>query len=705
MKRIEIIGIGVIFLLFFNFRAFGQQPSIFVDTSTGRITVKATRKQLKDIEELISQFPTKTRQVQIKARILEMSEEAAEEFGTYLQRLTGVKVPLGETAGEGTTIQYGPESLAELEEGKGAILINFYRLIAGEEKFEAILNMLISQGKVKVLSEPQVTTMSGEVAGIYVTQDIPYLSEITYTTVGEERVPEYHYAYATVGVILEVLPKIVGEDLIQMSVIPIVGDYEISAEFGADKPIFKRQVAPTNITIKNGEPLIIGGLVQEKKDKKETRFPILSDLPVLGNLFKSYREVRTSRHLVITIKPHILSQREIKGRTKRIFTFKYALAEEIPFRIKELLSPEGTIEVNPKEAPPNSILVRDSEDRIEMVQEMLNRIGTFEEQRRQKTFHLTFSSAYEAEEVLSPFLSPKGSIYVDEKTNSITIEDGAYQLMRMEKALTSLEKHNQIPQKKIFHLKYAKEEEIVPLLQRLLSPQGKIEILENSLLVLDNNWVIQRIAKEIERLDTFETWKKTGTFPLEYVDAEKLSRSDKFKEAFSSLVCDKATVKVSAEKNELVITALRWRLSEIRKLVKSFDVYQPQKAVYRLNYSLASSMVEKLKPFLSDKGQIEFDEEENSLSVTDSKYRIELIKKRLSQLDTFEREKKREKIRLKYMTVAQAVSLIEAIKSPQGKIEEKNEGKKEILIEEASYPLQRIKRIIAQMDTLNDSKT
>jgi len=49
MKRIEIIGIGVIFLLFFNFRAFGQQPSIFVDTSTGRITVKATRKQLKEV--------------------------------------------------------------------------------------------------------------------------------------------------------------------------------------------------------------------------------------------------------------------------------------------------------------------------------------------------------------------------------------------------------------------------------------------------------------------------------------------------------------------------------------------------------------------------------------------------------------------------------------------------------------------------------
>jgi len=556
MKK-RILVIGMVFLLSFSVRVFGES-SIFVDTSTGRITVKATRKQLEEIEKMIPQFPVQTRQVQIEARIVEMSEEATEEFGSYLTKLTGTQVPAG-TEGEGIKLEYGPKTLAEVEGGKAQLLLDFSRLIAGEEKFNAILNMLISQGKAKVLSEPRVTT---------VTSDIPYLSG--YTIVDEKQVPEY--SYTTVGIVLQVLPRIVGENLIQMSVVPIVGDYETTVEFGTEHPIFKRQVAPTNITVSDGEPIIIGGLIQEKKERKENRLPVLSDLPVLGNLFKSYKDVKTTKNLLITVKPHILSQREIRGRTKRVFTFKYALAEEIALQIGEILSPGGIMEVNPKEAPPNSILVRDDEDRIGIIQEMLNKIGTFDAQRRQKVFTLIFSSCDEAKKALSPFLSPQGSAQIDRETNSITVEDGAYQLMRIEKALASLEKHNQIPQRKLFHLKYAGEKEVIPLLREFLSPQGKIEIIEDSILVVDNNWVIQRIAREIERLDTFE------------------------------------------------------------------------------------------------------------------------------------RQKKEERICLKYMTVSRAVSLIEAIKSPQGKIKEKDEKKNELLLEEAPYPFQRIKRIIAQMDTFDNQK-
>jgi len=697
----QIAAIGAIFLFSFGLKVFAQ-PSVFVDTSTGRITVKTTRKQLKEIEEMLSEFPTRTRQVEIKARIVEMSEEAAEEFSSYLQMLTGVKIPVGETAGEGTGLQYGPKTLAELKKGQGELLINFYRLITGEEKFEGILNMLISQGKARVLSEPRVTTMSGEVAGIYVTQDVPYLSEITYITADETTIPEYHYSYATVGVVLQVFPKIVGEDLIEMTVIPIVGDYEITAEFGSDKPIFKRQVAPTNVTVRNGEPIIIGGLIQEKKDKKQVGVPLLSDLPVIGNLFKSYRDVETTRNLLITVKPHILSQREIKGRTKRVFTFKYALAEEIPLRIKEILSPEGIIEVNPKEAPPNSILVRDNEDRIKVIQEMLSKIGTFEEQRRQKVFQLHFSSAYQAEKVLSPLLSSEGSIQVDKRINSITVEDGAYQLMKMEKVLSSLESHNEIPQQKVFHLKYAREEDAVPLLREFLSPQGKIEILKDSLLVLDNNWVIQHISEEIENLDSFEMWKQTEIYSLEYLNVEKLLRSNTFRSAFFSLACDKATVKALSENNELIITALRWRLPEMERLVRSFDIYEPVKATHRLKYSLVSTMVKKLEPFLSNEGCFEVKQGENSLLITDSEYRVDLIEQKLAELDTFEREKRIGRICLKYITVGQAVNLIEAIKSLEGKIKERNEERREIVIEEASYPLQRIREIIAQIDTPDD---
>ncbi|GAI27224.1 unnamed protein product, partial [marine sediment metagenome] len=111
------------------------ESSILIDTSTGRITVKASREKLAEVEKMIPQFPLGIRQIQIKARVLEISQEVTDEFGTYLERLTGVEVPVG-PEGEGTTLKYGPETLTEVEAGVGALTFTFYRLVAGEEKFE-----------------------------------------------------------------------------------------------------------------------------------------------------------------------------------------------------------------------------------------------------------------------------------------------------------------------------------------------------------------------------------------------------------------------------------------------------------------------------------------------------------------------------------------------------------------------------------------
>ena len=445
IKIIEMLVLSGIFLLLSTFKVLGQpsevskQPFIFVDTFTGRITVKASWEKLKEIEAMIPQFPLQTRQVQIEARILDLSEEAGETFGMNLERLTGLEIP-SETEGEGTRLEYGPGTLSEVGT-TGALAFSFYKLIIGEERFETILNMIIKEGKAEVLSSPRITTMSGEVAGIYVVKDIPYLADVNYT---EEGIPLEDWEYATVGITLQILPKIVGDDLIQMSIVPIVGECEDPEK---EHPTFKRQISPTNITVKSGESVVIGGLIKKEKIKVLTRFPILSWLPVIGNLFKSWREVEESRNLLITVKPRIITPREIKGRTKKVFCFKYALASEMAEQISEVISVQGVVELNPKEAPPNSVLVRDNEDIIEIIQEMLGKVGTFEWQKRQRTFLLRFSSPKLIEEVLlsSSLLSSGGSIQIDEATNSLIIEDGACQLSRIEKAISFLEKSNQTP--------------------------------------------------------------------------------------------------------------------------------------------------------------------------------------------------------------------------------------------------------------------
>jgi len=483
-------------LLYFYSTGVLAQSSIVVDPSTGRITVRAPRGQMRQVEEMISGFPGQIQQIEVSARILELSEKATQKFGAYLERLTGLEVPIG-SLGEGSHLTYGPKSLTEIGEEIGSIMIDFYRTMA-EEKFEVILNALLSQGEARILSSPRITTMSGQVAGMYVTSDIPYVSSITYREVGGEEVK--HYSYSTVGIILQVLPKIIAPDRIQMSIVPIVGNYEIDPDFGVENPVFKRQVSPTNVVVKDGESVVIGGLITENKTFRSTGLPIISDLPLIGNLFKSRTETTEKRNLLITVKPRIIRAREIEGRTKKVFTFKYALAEEVANQIHPLVSSEGLVEINPAEAPPNSLLVREKEDRMQIIEKMVNHIGAYESQKRQKQLLLQFTSLGEADISLKPFLSSHGSIQIDPETHSLIIEDGACQLAHLERALSSLESHNKIPRTKIFHLEYVGPEEIIPSLEKYLSPRGFIEVRGESLVVTDNNWVIYKIAEEIAKL-------------------------------------------------------------------------------------------------------------------------------------------------------------------------------------------------------------
>ncbi|MEE9191439.1 MAG: type II and III secretion system protein, partial [Candidatus Aerophobetes bacterium] len=377
IKGTSAVAIFTISVLLVGVEAWGQ-PSMSIDTATGRIMIRAERQQIQEVEEAISEFPLETRQIQIKARFLKLSENAMREFGIHLERLTGV-LASGGTPGEGTGIVLG----------EGAFQYTFYRLKVGEEKLEAIVDALIITGEAELLSEPQVSTLSGQVAGIYAVGKVPYKVSEAVTT-ETTTIPE-KWEYATVGIVLQVLPEIVGKDLVQTSIVLVAADYEIKPEFGPTHPVFYSDISPTNITVRSGEPIVIGGLMREEKTETVAGLPILSQLPIIGNLFKTRVETKSKTNLVVTVEPHIISPREIRGRTKKVFVFKYALAEEMADRVREILSNEGMVEMNPREAPPNSILVRDNEDKTEDIQTLLGEIGTFEQQRREETFELSCS--------------------------------------------------------------------------------------------------------------------------------------------------------------------------------------------------------------------------------------------------------------------------------------------------------------------------
>jgi len=563
-----------------------------------------------------------------------------------------------------------------------------------------VLNMLLTEGKARILSSPRVATLSGEIAGIYVTTEIPYLARITYRIVGEKEIPEEHYEYATVGIVLQVLPRIVGEDLVEMSVIPLVGNYEITPEFGIQHPIFKRQISPTNVTIKDGESLVIGGLITKDKSKRIIGLPVLSHLPVLGRLFRSEVEVTKEKSLLITVKPHILKPREIKGRIKKIFHLKYGLAAEVAQRVKELLSLDGSIEVNPKEAPPNSILVRDREDRMRLIQSLLNQIGTFEAQRRQKVYSLTYTSAQDAKAIVESLLSPYGSVKIKEEENSLVVEDGAYQLSLIDTAIFTLEQHNSKPQRKFFQLHFIPADSAAKEIAPLLSPQGSCEVVDKKTLVVeDNNWVIQKVKEKLEEVDTFDKQKETRTYSLKYEIVTELVKSVSFQQMVRVELSPQVSVEAKEETNELLVTEVSWKQKKVEELIRKFDLYRPVEIIYPAKFWVAASLKSHLLGFLSPEGEITVDVAKNSLIIKDSPYHVKRIKSELERVDVFEQVKLKRRVFVTYIPLNEALKVVEEEMSSQGRIIQIEQDKRSFVIEETPYPLQKIEKRLTELDT------
>lgn len=698
MNRRKVRKLGVWVLLFVFLFCSGPllaDPAVWVDPSTGRITVRASRDQMKKIEEMLPQFPVQTRQIQIEAKIIEVSSGVTEKFGTFLEKIT-------EVGTQEMGIDIGDRTVRDVF-SKG-LKFSFSRLTQ-EEQFEAILNALLTQDKARILSAPRVVTMSGEVAGVYVTTEVPYYAGTTYREIGGEVISEEQYEYASVGVVLQVLPRIVGEDLVEMSIVPLVGDYEITAQFGPQHPIFKRQVSPTNVTIKDGESLVIGGLITKDRTKTTIGVPVISHLPIIGNLFKSQTDIVEEKNLIVIIKPHILKQREIKGRVKKVFHFQYALASEIEPQIRKVISSDGSIQVNPKEAPPNSIIVREREDKIRVIQSLLNEIGSYKTQERQGVYHLTYTDVRDAREAIEDFLSSRGSVTVDKEDNTLIVEDGAYQLSMIDRVISTLEEHNAELHSRVFQLSYLPADLAREKIRPILSPRGSVQVVNGrKILVEDGNWALRKVRERLEQIDTFEKQKKTRIYSLKHISPSELVELDNFDRELKAILSPEAELEVNDKKNQLVITALGWKHEKIEELIGKFDQFRPVEFVYEAQFVSVDLLKSEVSSLLSPQGEISIDTARNSLIIKDSPRRVEQIKEKLYNLDVAPGVKKKREISVNYIPLEKALEMVQEEMSSEGDIIHIDRGAQSFVIKDTPSALSRIERKLAKLDTFEEQK-
>ena len=207
---------------------------------------------------------------------------------------------------------------------------------------------------------------------------------------------------------------------------------------------------------------------------------------------------------------------------KRIFTLKFALASEIASSLESLLllSPKGTIQVD--EAL-NSFLVSDKRLYLEEIASFIQELDSAEKQLRSKTFSPQFLRAERLASLIKDQLTDRGKIDIDPSTNTLLITETSFHMTKISSLIQGLDRFQ--PQKRVFPLKFALASDMEKIIRNYLSPEGTLEVDEerNELTVTDASYYLEKVGALLANLDSPEKQMKERSFSIKYARIENLA--------------------------------------------------------------------------------------------------------------------------------------------------------------------------------------
>lgn len=181
-----------------------------------------------------------------------------------------------------------------------------FGLLDSSFEISGVLQLLEQKGWADILSRPRIITRNGVAASVESTENIPFL-EIA--TIAANGVPTYKVGKNPVGITLNVTPFLVGTDtvhlIISVDISRVTGDVQISAT-GTETitaPTTTTRKAKTEVYVRNGESVVIGGLLLSGETANESKTPILGDIPLIGWLFSSRETAKEQTEVFFVIKP------------------------------------------------------------------------------------------------------------------------------------------------------------------------------------------------------------------------------------------------------------------------------------------------------------------------------------------------------------------------------------------------------------------
>lgn len=308
---------------------------------TNAIIIAASADMQKMLGELIRQLDSRPQQVLVEAIVVEIGNDAAKRLGVQFL-LGGENIPFAATnysnavpsiltiggaiaaeelARETTTVngntttttqrsplgdslqQAAAQSILNATGGFGGIALD----IGKDAIFGAIINAVQNDTESNILATPHIVTLNNQKAKFLVGQDVPI-------TTGEALSDNFDNAFRTVqrkevGIKLEVMPQVNQQGEVKLFVRQEVSSVAGPVSNRSSDLIFNKREFETTLTVGDGQILAIGGLLNDDERRTIEKIPLLSDIPLLGELFKSKSRTRRKTNLTVFIRPTVIRSR------------------------------------------------------------------------------------------------------------------------------------------------------------------------------------------------------------------------------------------------------------------------------------------------------------------------------------------------------------------------------------------------------------
>jgi general secretion pathway protein D len=268
---------------------------LILDKTRNQILIKGDKETINTILSILKKIDLPPKQVLVEVTIAEITLKDQLEYGLewYLRHS-------GKFNGEGGTL--GGLGIG----GAGFV----YSLVTSSQKFRLIFNAFAKKNLIRILSSPHLVVLSGKKASINVGTEVPVISsEVSAPDITTTQKPSIlrNVTYRKTGVQLSIEPIVSSKGMVELIINQQVSEAQTNNISKIDSPLILNRSINTDVFVKSGETVILGGLISNTKSNSQNKTPFIGDLPLIGNLFKTSSSSSVKTELVVIITPYILN--------------------------------------------------------------------------------------------------------------------------------------------------------------------------------------------------------------------------------------------------------------------------------------------------------------------------------------------------------------------------------------------------------------